>query len=141
MNVNMQADEVRQTDHTSQKILIVDDHDQVRASLRAWLGAVFPEYEYLGADSGENAIALAEEHEPCLVLMDIGLPGMNGFEAVHRIIMRNPETKIAMLSLQDESHYRDVAGNIGANAFVSKSKISTELIPAVTKLLLEIERK
>jgi DNA-binding NarL/FixJ family response regulator len=141
MNANIQDDEVLQTNHTSQKILIVDDHDHVRTSLRTWLGAVFPKYEFLGADSGEYAIALAEEHEPCLVLMDIGLPGMNGFEAAHRIMMKNPETKIAMLSLQDESCYREVAGRIGANAFVPKSKISTELIPVVTRLLLEIPGK
>jgi DNA-binding NarL/FixJ family response regulator len=141
MTANIQDDEDLQTNQTSQKILIVDDHDHVRSSLRAWLGAVFPKYEFLGADSGEYAIALAEEHEPCVVLMDIGLPGMNGFEAAHRIMMKNPETKIAMLSLQDESRYREVATSIGAKAFVSKSKISTELIPAVKKLLFEIEGK
>jgi DNA-binding NarL/FixJ family response regulator len=141
MNANFRDDEVLPTNPTSSKILVVDDHDHVRASLRAWLGTVFPAYEFLGADSGEYAIALAEEHEPCLILMDIDLPGMNGFEAAQRIIMKNPETKIAMLSLQDESYYREVAGRIGANAFVPKSKISTELIPVVTRLLLEIPGK
>lgn len=117
------------------KILIVDDHTSVRDSLCDWLGLNFPDYEFLEAEDGEEAIRVAAEHAPLLVLMDIGLPGISGLEAARAILTRHPAIKVVMLSIHDESRYRADARNIGASAFVSKVDMPAGLIPAIVNAL------
>ena len=63
-------------------ILIVEDHEIVRQSLREWLELSFPHYHLLEATSGEEAVTIARTMSPRLIIMDIGLPGMSGIEAV-----------------------------------------------------------
>lgn len=115
-------------------ILIVDDHQHVRTSLKAWLVSTFPEFRFLDADSGERAVLLAKDNSLLLVLMDIGLPGMDGIEAARQIKSIQPKTKIVMLSIHDEQSYQDDAKKAGAAAFLSKSSMLPELIPMVKKL-------
>ncbi len=65
----------------STTILIVEDHDAVRRSLRDWLEVEFPQCRVIEAASGEESIALIQTESPRLVIMDISLPGMSGIEA------------------------------------------------------------
>jgi len=116
-------------------ILIVEDHEGVRQSLREWLELSFPNYRLLEATSGEEAIAMALAMSPRLVIMDIGLPGMNGIEAAHDIKAALPTTKVVMLTIHDDEAHRADAAAAGASAYVPKRKVQTELLPVVTRLL------
>ncbi|MFZ5818784.1 MAG: response regulator [Chloroflexota bacterium] len=128
-------DPALELDLSQPSILLVDDHEQVRASLRAWLSAIFPAFTYLEAGSGEEALQVAWEQKPRLVLMDIGLPGISGLEAARAILRRQPGMKVVMLSIHDETRYRENAAAVGASDFVSKSNMRAELIPAIMKAL------
>ena len=67
-------------------ILVVDDHEQVRCLLKEWLETVFPDYGVVEAGSGEEAVVVAQAKLPKLVIMDIGLPKMDGIRAAQLII-------------------------------------------------------
>lgn len=116
-------------------ILIVDDHKAFRSSLRDWLGTVFPSCHVIEAASGEESIDIAKEMTPSVVLMDIGLPGMNGIEATRCIKAAVPATRIVMLTIHEDNSYRADAADAGASAFVPKRTMQKELIPIMTNLL------
>ena len=121
----------------SPHILIVEDHQGVRQSLREWLELSFPHYELLEATSGEEGVTLAQAMSPCLVIMDIGLPGMNGIEAAQSIKAAVPTTRVVMLTMYDDEAHRADAVAAGVSAYVPKRKVQTELLPVLTRLLEE----
>jgi DNA-binding NarL/FixJ family response regulator len=116
-------------------ILIVEDHDAMRDSLRCWLGASFPHYRIVEATSGEEGAAVARAELPCLVVMDIGLPGMSGIEATRQIKAALPETEVVILTIHEEAAYRSDALAAGASAFVPKRSLQAELQPTIASLL------
>lgn len=116
-------------------ILIVEDHDELRNSLRNWLGSLFRGCNILEARSGEEALQKAKAEPPDIVLMDIMLPEMNGIEAARYIKNIVPYAQIVMLSMYEDSAYQADAVSAGATAYIPKRKMGTELIPAITKLL------
>ena len=122
-------------------ILIVEDHQGVRQSLREWLELSFPHYQLLEAKSGEEAITVVQTTSPCLVIMDIGLPGMSGIEAAQSIKAAAPETRVVVLTIYDDEAHRAGAAAAGVNAYVPKRKVQTELLPVLTKLLAEDNRQ
>ena len=118
-------------------ILIVEDHQGVRHSLREWLELSFPRYQLLEATSGEEGVTLAQAMSPCLVIMDIGLPGMSGIEAAQSIKAAVPATRVVMLTMFDDEAHRADAVAAGVSAYVPKRKVQTELLPVLTGLLEE----
>ena len=116
-------------------ILIVDDHDEVRASLRNWLGATFPECRLLEAKSGEDALDLAREHRPALIIMDVTLPKMNGIEATRQIKAAVPEASVVILTVHDAPEYESDAVAAGASAYILKERAHTQLVATARKLL------
>lgn len=120
---------------TTKSILIVDDHETLRLSLKRWLNNFFPDYAFLEAQNGEEAIEVASKNKPALVLMDIKLPTMNGIEATRMIKKMIPEAKVIVISMYDAPDYVDSANDAGATAFVPKHKMNSELIPLLKKLL------
>jgi len=122
-------------------ILIVDDHQALRSSLRDWLETVFPSCHVIEAASGEESIDIAKEMTPSIVLMDIGLPGMNGIEATRCIKAVVPATQIVMLTIHEDDSYRVDAAEAGASAFVPKRTMQKKLIPVLTNLLSKDGRK
>ncbi|MCX5894095.1 MAG: response regulator transcription factor [Deltaproteobacteria bacterium] len=118
-----------------QNILIVEDHQGVRKSLREWLGISFPQYQLLEATTGEEAITMAQATSPCLVIMDIGLPGMSGLEATVAIKKSLPSTQVVMLTVYDDDDYRNHAAAAGASAYVAKRKVKTDLLPTIRRVL------
>lgn len=116
-------------------ILIVEDHDTVRRSLREWLETVFPDHQFVEASTGEEALAAIQDRLPNVIIMDISLPEMNGVETTRHIKAMVPTAKIVMLTIHEGEAYRADAAAAGANAYVPKRAMQTELIPALSALL------
>ena len=114
-------------------VLIVDDHEVVRQGVLAYLGAQ-AEFEVLGeADSGAAAVALAEEHVPDVVLMDLIMPGMDGVEATRRVKDVSPRTQIVVLTSYHEDEHIFPALQAGALLYVLKDLGMEELAEAILK--------
>jgi DNA-binding NarL/FixJ family response regulator len=112
-------------------IVLVDDHKLVRDGVRTILerGA---EFHVVGeADNGPDAVELCQKSKPDLVLMDIGLPGMNGIEATTELLRCCPTAKVVILSMYDDENSVVSAIRSGARAFVLKKASSGELLDAL----------
>ena len=116
-------------------ILIVEDHDKLRAALAEWLNGEFKEVSFLVAESAEKAIEIVKLHHPAIVIMDIQLPRMNGIEAIRNIKLISPQTQAVVLTVMKDSDFIDIAMAAGATAFIHKQHMYDELIPTLTKLL------
>jgi len=120
-------------------MLIVEDHAALRAGLCELLGLAFPGHEILEAGSAEEALNLAFITRPEIVLMDIGLPGMNGIQATRQLKSHLPHTRVVMISIQETDHYQSAALQAGASAYLFKRTLHSELVPTVMKLLTNIQ--
>ncbi len=113
------------------RIVIADDHSVVRQGLRVWLersGTV----EVVGeASDGREAVAVAEELRPDVVIMDIAMPMLNGIEATAQITRRNPDTKVIILSMYDDEGYILRSLSAGATGYLLKESTETDMLPAV----------
>ena len=116
-------------------ILIVEDNDSVRKSLREWLEGAFPKYQFIEAASGEEAIDITQARAPCAIIMDISLPGMSGIEAARHIKGNMPATQVVILTVHEERAFRDDATAAGVSAFVPKRMMRKELLPTLTAIL------
>ncbi len=113
------------------KLLMVDDHEIVRAGLRMLLQAQ-PEIEIVGeVDTGHAAIAKAKELAPDIVLMDISLPDMDGFEATRQIKRALPNTSILALTMHESDEYFFKMLDAGASGYVPKKAAPTDLVSAI----------
>jgi DNA-binding NarL/FixJ family response regulator len=116
-------------------LLVVEDNFTIRKAMVEWLCAVFPSYRFLEADSGEEALRLFFENKPQIVLMDIGLPHMNGIETARQVKQAAPNTRVVMLTVHEDQEYMLDAQRAGADGFVPKSRIFKDLLPLIKKLL------
>jgi DNA-binding NarL/FixJ family response regulator len=116
------------------RILLADDHEVVRRGLCSLLRTQ-PEWEVCGeAGDGREAVEKALQLKPEVVILDIGMPNLNGLEATRQILKANPQTKILILTLHDsEQVVRDIL-DAGARGFLSKSDAARDLIAAVEAL-------
>ncbi len=115
------------------RVLLADDQALVRAGFKALLDAQ-PDIEVVGeADDGEEALRLAAEAEPDVVLMDIRMPGMDGLEATRRIVRDEAldRTRIVILTTFDEDEYVFEALRIGASGFLVKDTDPEVLLQGV----------
>ena len=117
-------------------ILIVDDHDQVRCLLKEWLETVFPDFGVEEAKSGEEAVVVAQAKLPKLVIMDIGLPQMDGIRTAQLIKESVPTAKVVILTMHEEEQYRKNAFESGVSAYVPKRLMQTDLLPTLSRLLV-----
>src|ERR1039457_6798807 len=112
-------------------IMIVDDHKLVRDGIRTILERG-TEFRVVGdADIGTEAVHLCRKAAPHLVLMDIGLPGMDGIEATTELLRHCPGVKVVILSMYDDENSVVSAIRSGARAFVLKKASSAELLDAL----------
>lgn len=118
-------------------VLIVDDHDGVRAAVRDWLSATYPGLRMHEARDAEEALRAAEHARFDIVLMDIGLPGINGVEATRRLRDKFPDSKIVMVSVHDGEAQRAASIAAGAVAFVAKRRVHEGLRAAISRLLAQ----
>lgn len=112
-------------------ILLVDDHKIMRDGIKAILQRN-SEFSVIGeAENGTDAVQICRKAHPDVVLMDIGLPGLNGIEATTEILRHCPETKIIILSMYDDEHSVVSAIRSGARAFVLKKASDNDLVDAL----------
>lgn len=118
-------------DQARTRILVADDHTLVRAGLKLILSAQ-PDFELVGeAATGKETIARARELRPDVLLLDIGMPGMNGLEAAMAIRKELPDIRIVVLTMYDDEAYLQQFLQIGAAGYVMKQAADTELVSAI----------
>jgi DNA-binding NarL/FixJ family response regulator len=113
------------------EVVLVDDHKLVRDGVRTILERG-SEFQVVGeAETGADAVHLCRKSQPDIVLMDIGLPGMNGIETTNELLRHCPGIKVIILSMFDDENSVVSAIRSGARAFVLKKASSTELLDAL----------
>jgi len=116
------------------RILLVDDHTLFRQGIRTLLSGE-PDLEVVGeVGNAGDAVTLAEQLRPDVVLMDIGMAGMSSFEATRQIRKQRPETHVVFLSMYDDEDYLAESVEIGASGYVLKESPAEQLVNAVREV-------
>ncbi|MEL6179754.1 MAG: response regulator transcription factor [Myxococcota bacterium] len=102
------------------RVLLVEDHQMVREGLRSLLESTEDMSVLDEADDGAEAVRMAEERGPDVVVMDISLPGLNGIDATSRLQRRRPDIPVVILSMHDDASTVDRALRAGARGYVLK---------------------
>jgi DNA-binding NarL/FixJ family response regulator len=133
------------------RVLLADDHKLIRAGLRLVVDQQ-PDLSVVGeTDDGRQAVELAKSLKPNVVVMDIGMPNLNGIEAARQIGEMDPGAAVVMLSMHSDEGYVLRALSAGARAYLLKDSATTDLVqairavvegksffsPAVSKVLLQ----
>lgn len=116
------------------RILIADDHEVARRGIRAVLES-HPGWEVCGeAKDGRETVELASRLNPDVILLDIGMPNLNGLEAARHILAASPEAAILILTMHDSDHVVREVLRAGARGFLLKSDAGRDLVAAVESL-------
>ncbi|MET0259854.1 MAG: response regulator transcription factor, partial [Gaiellaceae bacterium] len=119
---------------TGTRVLIVDDHAVVRSGLKLVLDAddgIEPVGE---AGTARDAIFEARALKPDVILLDVVMPDQSGLDIIPTLLHENPDTKILMLSMQDDPRYVREAFDAGASGYVLKEAADSEVVSAVREV-------
>lgn len=116
-------------------ILVVDDHDLVRMGIVRILSDIEGFDVVAEAESGEQALALARQHNPDVVLMDVKMPGIGGLEATKKLLRFNANLKIIAVTACDDSIHPGKLLQAGAQGYVTKGAGPEEMIDAINKVM------
>lgn len=118
-----------------QRVLIIDDHDLLRAGIHALLDDVC-DLEVVGeASNGQQAIMLAEELLPDVILLDISLPDINGLELAKQLMLLKPQPRILMVTIHEDKAMLQQALSLGVSGYILKRASKTELVDAIQAML------
>jgi len=120
---------------SSTRVLVVDDFEPFRQFIRSMLQKRLELQVICEVSDGPEAVRKAEELQPDLILLDIGLPTLNGIEAARRIRKLSPESKILFVSQESSADVVQEALNLGAAGYVLKAQDGSELLAAVDAVL------
>lgn len=116
------------------RILVADDHEVVRRGLIFVIKSQ-PNWEVVAeADNGRQAVELARQLKPTIVVMDIGMPMLNGLEATRQILRDNPQTRVLILTITDTDQAVRAVLDAGARGFLLKSDATRDLVSAIDAL-------
>ena len=135
------------------RILFVDDHPIVRQGLVSLMSGEKDILVVGEASDGDEAIRLARECDPAIVIMDIAMPNRNGLLATRAILKENPKRKVIVLSMSDEPDVVKQAIQVGISGYLVKQSVASELLsairevhkgnaffsPSVSKVLLQLQ--
>ena len=115
-------------------ILLADDHKLIRSGLCALLKNE-PDFQIVGeANSGREAVQLATQLSPNILIMDLAMPLLNGMEATRQVVQNCPDTKVIVLSAYDDDAHIDVVLGAGASGYLLKLTAAAELSRAVREV-------
>ena len=116
------------------RILLADDHMVVRQGTRALLSTV-PEWKIVGeADNGRDAVSLTSELKPDIVILDIGMPELNGLDATRQIKKKLPDTEVLIFTGQETEELVHDVFDSGARSYIMKTDAADHLIDALKAL-------
>jgi DNA-binding NarL/FixJ family response regulator len=117
------------------RVIVADDHGVIREGLASLLGGE-PGFEVVGeAASAEQAITLALQKRPDLIIMDVSMPQIGGIEATQRIKAQAPEIRVIMLTVHEDKELMRAAIRAGAGGYVLKRAIKAELLHAIDTVM------
>jgi DNA-binding NarL/FixJ family response regulator len=116
------------------QVLLVDDHSVVRAGYRLLLSQSTGIGDILEADCGEKACELYAREKPCVVVMDLSMPGIGGLDTIRRICARDLSARILVFSIHDEPVYVAKAVEAGARGYITKSSAPNIMVEAVVRI-------
>jgi two-component system, NarL family, invasion response regulator UvrY len=112
-------------------VLLVDDHDLVRAGIKRIIDDVAGIKVIAEAKSGEEAIRLARQLKPSVVLMDVKMPGIGGFEATRKLLRLDPDVKVLIVTICTNDVYPSKLLQVGAAGYLTKGSSMNEMIQAI----------
>ena len=116
------------------RVLLADDHPMFRQGLKALLEREGFEVAAEAAD-GHEAVKLARRHDPNIVVMDIGMPMLNGIDAAREILKQAPGTQVVLLTMYEEEAYVLEALRAGIRGYVLKAQAAADLVAAIREVL------
>ena len=117
------------------RVLLVDDNENFLETLTGFV-KTFPFVEIVGrAISGENAVKLVSKLKPDLVLMDVVMPGISGFETTRLLKSFENPPRILLLSFSDNPEYRSESLKAGADGYLAKTDISSGLLRTISSII------
>ena len=120
---------------TQTRILLADDHPALLAETAHLLGQ---NHDVVGAvANGLDLLAAAARLDPDLIVLDISMPGVDGLEAARRLKQAGCRSKLVFLTVWEDADFAREALALGADAYVVKSRLATDLLPAISQALAE----
>jgi DNA-binding NarL/FixJ family response regulator len=117
------------------RILVVDDRPEIRTSVREYIETQ-PGWEVCGEGAdGEQAVEAASTLQPNVIILDVHMQRITGYDAARQILKTSPDILILMLSLHDDARHAEAARDCGAHGFLAKCDADEFLIPAISALL------
>lgn len=117
------------------KILLADDHEVVRAGLVSVIKKYTNHTVVAEVGDGLKAVEAARYHNPDLIILDIGMPGLNGLEAISQIRKLLPRVKILILSVHRDKQYVISALRLGSDGYLLKNEAVDELVEAIERIM------
>jgi len=112
-------------------VLLADDHDLVRTGIKKILNEVSGIKVIAEARSGEEAVKLSRKLNPQVVLMDVKMPGIGGFEATRKLLRMDPDIKVLVLTTCNNDLYPARLLQIGAAGYITKGSSQEEMVQAI----------
>jgi DNA-binding NarL/FixJ family response regulator len=115
------------------RVLLADDHEAVLEQVRAILGE---DFDIIGAvNNGQDAVTEAQRLDPDILVIDISMPVLNGLQAAGQLRSKNHRPKIVFLTVHTDQDFVAAALSAGASAYVAKSEVASDLVPAIRDAL------
>ena len=116
------------------RVLLADDHDTVVARVRSIL---CKDFEVVGTvNNGRDAVAEVRRLDPDVLVIDISMPILDGLQAVAQLRPKTCRTKVVFLTVHEDQDYVDAAFAAGASGYVTKSHVTSDLVPAIREALI-----
>jgi DNA-binding NarL/FixJ family response regulator len=115
-------------------ILVVDDYPPVRRMVKEII-KVSPDLQVIGEfNDGQELLEFLKKSQANLILLDISMPNLGGFDATRKVKQDHPEVKILILTIHKYLEYAERAMSLGAEGYLLKDEIDDELLPAIASL-------
>jgi DNA-binding NarL/FixJ family response regulator len=114
------------------KVLVADDHHLILDALKEMMGTQF---NVFAVDNSQSFIEAVERFQPDIAVLDVSMPGGDGFLTAKRVLQRQPSLRIVFLSMHGDPKYVEQAAQVGAKAYLSKRLPAQDLIAAIQAVL------